>query len=179
MAVVHVISLAHFSLSYARGWAADSVNTRVRLKAENDRLRQEVALLREELRPRFDAVGKYGSLAVIERLILTVKLLLGYLPLVPLGAQAFRREVALVLGWYNEHRPHATLGGRTPDEVYFRRFPANRKPRFQPRYRWPRGSPCAWPWALLKGKPGAWVELEVEFLAGRKHLPIVKLRRAA
>jgi transcriptional regulator with XRE-family HTH domain len=50
MAVVHVISLAHFSLSYARGWAADSVNTRVRLKAENDRLRQEVALLREELR---------------------------------------------------------------------------------------------------------------------------------
>jgi hypothetical protein len=39
-AVLHVLSLAHFSIVRARGWAADSVNTRVRLTAENDRLRQ-------------------------------------------------------------------------------------------------------------------------------------------
>ena len=49
-AVLHVLSLAHFSILRARGWAADSVNTRVRLTAENDRLRQEVALLRERMR---------------------------------------------------------------------------------------------------------------------------------
>lgn len=48
--MLHVISLAQFSLGYARGWAADSVNQRLRLRAENDRLRQEIALLREEIR---------------------------------------------------------------------------------------------------------------------------------
>ena len=36
---------------YARAWtAADSINARVRLSAENDRLQEECALLREELR---------------------------------------------------------------------------------------------------------------------------------
>ena len=49
-AVVHVISLAHYAIVYARAWAADSINARVRLAAENDRLHEECALLREELR---------------------------------------------------------------------------------------------------------------------------------
>ena len=49
-AVLHVISLAQYAAVYTRAWAADSVNTRVRLKAENDRLTQQVALLREEIR---------------------------------------------------------------------------------------------------------------------------------
>ena len=47
-AVLRTVSLAQFSLTYARAWAANSVNQRVRLHAENDRLRQEVALQREE-----------------------------------------------------------------------------------------------------------------------------------
>jgi len=49
-AIVHVIALAQFALTYSRSWAADSSNQQVRLKAENDRLIQEVALLREEIR---------------------------------------------------------------------------------------------------------------------------------
>jgi hypothetical protein len=49
-AVVHIISLAHFSITCARGWAVNSINARVRIAAENDRLHQEIALLREELR---------------------------------------------------------------------------------------------------------------------------------
>ncbi len=49
-AVLHVISLAHYSIVYARSWAADSINARVRLAADNDRLREECALLREEIR---------------------------------------------------------------------------------------------------------------------------------
>jgi len=32
---------------------------------------------------------------------------------------------------------------------------------------------------LVRGKPGAQLELHVEFLGGRKHLPIVTLRRVA
>jgi len=49
-AVVHAISLAHFSITATRGWAANSWNARIRLKEENDRLGQEIRLLLEELR---------------------------------------------------------------------------------------------------------------------------------
>ncbi len=49
-AVLHATSLAHYSIVSARAWAADSTNVRVRLAAQNDRLHEECALLREELR---------------------------------------------------------------------------------------------------------------------------------
>ena len=49
-AVLHAISLAHFSLTFTRSWAANSWNGRIRLKQGNDRLRQELALLHEEMR---------------------------------------------------------------------------------------------------------------------------------
>ena len=49
-AVLHAIALAHYAIVYARAWAADSINARVRLEAENDRLHEACALLREELR---------------------------------------------------------------------------------------------------------------------------------
>ena len=48
--VLHVISLAQYALTEARGWAADSVNPRLRLSSEIERLETEVALLREEMR---------------------------------------------------------------------------------------------------------------------------------
>ena len=47
---IQAISLAHFSLTFARGVAVNSINERMRLQAEVDRFRQEVALLGEELR---------------------------------------------------------------------------------------------------------------------------------
>ena len=49
-AVLHVISLAHYAIVAARGWAANSINARVRLAADNDQFEQETQLLREELR---------------------------------------------------------------------------------------------------------------------------------
>jgi len=49
-AVIQAISLAQFSLTAARGLAANSWNARIRLKQENDRLRQEIALFTEEMR---------------------------------------------------------------------------------------------------------------------------------
>jgi len=48
--VLHAISLAHFSLTFTRSVAANSWNARIRLREENDRLRQELALIREEMR---------------------------------------------------------------------------------------------------------------------------------
>ena len=118
-------------------------------------------------------------MAVIERLILTFKMLLRCLPLVPLRKSDFRRELGFVIAWYNEQRPHMTLGGRTPHEVYAGRFPANRKPRYEPRERWPRPSVCARPVTLVKGQPGARIGIHVDFASGRRPLPIVQVKRAA
>jgi putative transposase len=134
---------------------------------------------RRDIRPRFGAVGKHGSIAVVERLILTMKQILRQLPLIPLRGDSFRREMVAITEWYNEHRPHMTFGGKTPNEVYATRFPANRKPRIEPRPGWPRGSPCAKPWALVGGKPGQRFDTTVTFHAKRRHLPVVTLKRAA
>ncbi|RPI61084.1 MAG: transposase, partial [Planctomycetaceae bacterium] len=48
--VLTVIALAHYAITYARGWAANSLNARVRQAAEIDQLRSEIAMLHEELR---------------------------------------------------------------------------------------------------------------------------------
>jgi hypothetical protein len=100
------------------------------------------------------------------------------LSVVPLRLGAFRREVALFFAWYND-RPHTTLHGATPDEVYFGRRPACRAPRFEPRAAWPRGAPCSKPQTLVVGQPGVQLSMQVTLVAGRRHLPRVALTRAA
>jgi putative transposase len=135
---------------------------------------------RRGIAQRFGAVGKYGGIAVIERFILTMKTeCTRRLHIVPYRMAALRHELALYTDWYNADRPHSRLAGRTPDEVYFGEFPASRRPRFEPRARWPRRSPRAMPHALVRGRPGAVVELEVAHRAGRRHLPFISLKRAA
>jgi hypothetical protein len=101
------------------------------------------------------------------------------LAVVPLRLQSFRREVISFIAWYNQHRPHNTLNGATPDEVYFGRRPACRAPRFEPRGAWPRGSPCARPQTLVKGQAGVQLSVKVTFVTGRRHLPRVTLTRVA
>jgi hypothetical protein len=49
-AVVHAVSIARVSLSVVRSGAEHHFDARRRLQAENGRLRQEVALLEEEVR---------------------------------------------------------------------------------------------------------------------------------
>ena len=88
-------------------------------------------------------------------------------------------EVSTIIRWYNEHRPHETLGGKTPNEVYFSREAANEQPRLEPRQRWPRGSPCAKPQVAIDGEPGDPIVFEIDCLDGRRHLPIIRARRAA
>ena len=129
--------------------------------------------------PRYGALGQHGSIAVVERCIRTIKEHLRQLAAIPYSRRSTQRELNLIAEWYNEHRPHDSLGGRTPNEVFYDRHPANRRPRYEPRERWPRGSPCAKPWALVRGRPGARLELEISHHGGRRHLPIVTLRRAA
>ena len=56
---------------------------------------------------------------------------------------------------------------------------AHRRPRIEPRERWPRGAPCAKPQTLIAGKPGQRFEMVESFHEKRRHLPVVKLNRAA
>jgi len=98
---------------------------------------------------------------------------------IPYRQAGFRRELTSFFAWYNEHRPHATLAGKTPNEVYLRLRPANRRSRIEPRERWPRSSPCAKPVTLVAGQPGDRFTLRVDFFDARRHLPIVSLKRAA
>ncbi|MBZ5638842.1 MAG: DDE-type integrase/transposase/recombinase [Acidobacteriia bacterium] len=135
---------------------------------------------RRGIAQRFGAIGKYGSLAVIERFIRTVKTeCTRRLHVVPYRSAALQHELGLYVDWYNGVRPHSRFVGRTPDEIYFGRFPACRQPRFEPRDRWPRRSGCARPRALVRSRPGALLELDVAHQAGRRHLPIVSLKRVA
>lgn len=129
--------------------------------------------------PRYGAVGKHGSIALVERLILTTKQTLRLFPTIPLRRDLFRRELTSILYWYNEHRPHTSLAGKTPNEAYRRVPPANRQPRIEPRRRWPRRSPCAQPGTLVAGRPGDRFHVRLDYHAGRRQLPVVTLKRAA
>ncbi len=80
---------------------------------------------------RFGAVGQHGSIAVLERLIQTMKVECTRLILVPFRRDAFVRELELFFDWYNDHRPHTTLEVRTPNEVYHDLAPACEQPRFE------------------------------------------------
>ena len=134
---------------------------------------------RKGIRPRFGAVGKHGSIAVVERFIRTMKDEGSRRIMVPLHRHALERELRYFVDWYNQSRPHSGLEGKTPDEMYFALRAANRRPRIEPRKAWPRRSSCAKPQALVAGQPGDRFTLRIDHYRGRRHLPIVSLQRAA
>jgi len=92
-------------------------------------------LLRQwNIKPRFGAVGKHGSVAVTERVIKTLKH--EWLRCVPL-IKGFDHLTSLCTefeSWYNGWRPHMTLGGLRPDDFYYDRKPEkpNRKAKAVP-----------------------------------------------
>src|SRR5690606_29841245 len=88
---------------------------------------------RLSITPRFGAIGKKGSIAVIERFFLSLKNEALRRILVPMSIEQMRREIALYGIWYNQSRPHQSLGGRTPDEVCLGLKPARDGPRFEAR----------------------------------------------
>jgi len=79
------------------------------------------------IKPRFGAVGKQGSIAVTERVIKTLK-------------YEWLKRVSFIRGfdhlvtlceefedWYNTWRPHMTLDGIRPDDVYYDKKPEKLK----------------------------------------------------
>jgi putative transposase len=72
-------------------------------------------------KPRFGAVGKHGSIAVTEGVIKTLKY--EWLKHVPL-LKGFDHLTLLCTefeSWYNAWRPHMTLEGLRPDDLYYDR----------------------------------------------------------
>ena len=75
------------------------------------------------IKPRLGAIGKHGSIVVTERVNKTIK-------------YEWLKRVALIKGidhltelckefevWYNNWRPHMTLEGLRPDDVYYNNKP--------------------------------------------------------
>ena len=112
------------------------------------------------IKPRFGAVGKYGSIAIIERFMRTLKDECTRRILVPYGFDHMRDELGAFITWYNEHRPNMALDARTPGEVYDHAAPA---PKL-----------CVLP--RSKAPP---LKLTVSFFADRRHLPIFRIDKAA
>ena len=85
-------------------------------------------LLRQwNIRPRLGAVGKSGSIAVTERVIKTVKY--EWLRCVPIieGFDHLALLCSEFESWYNAWRPHMTLEGLRPDDLYYHRRPEKPK----------------------------------------------------
>ncbi len=132
------------------------------------------------IRMRFGAVGKKGSIAVIERFILSLKEEHLRRCLIPFGVRQMAALVDAYVRWYNAHRPHTALGGSTPDEVFDGTPAASEAPRFEPRKCYPLGhrpSRCA-PRAV-RGRRGVRLELVAGHFEDQTHLPLPSLRRAA
>jgi transposase InsO family protein len=110
-------------------------------------------LRRHGIRRRFGAVGRRGSIALIERLWRTAKTEYVRHLFLFASAATIERHVRRWVRWYNTARPHQGLAQRTPDEVYRARQP---KP-------------------VRDVTAGA---LAVRFLDGDHRLPILRLRAA-
>ncbi len=115
-------------------------------------------------RPRFGAIGKKGSIALIERLWRTLKDSLGLRLLRPLVAEDLRQKVELGLIHYAHFRPHEALAGATPAEIYFARTPAHLD-AIPP----PRGRP---------GEGSMDSPFRIEYLDAERRLPVL-VREAA
>jgi putative transposase len=111
---------------------------------------------RRGTQPRYASTGSLRATAVVERFVRSLKDEWLRRIQVPFRREAMQRELAWYKRWFEEHRPHQSLGGRTPREVY-------------------DGIEVETP-TVESTRP---LELVVNFHGGRRALPIVELKNAA
>jgi len=127
-AILHVISLAQFAAAYTRSWAANSVNSRIRLQAERDRALEELSRLREELRiedARMASINPHRRphYPPTERLaILELKAVRGWS--LEQTARVFHVTAPTIASWLGR------LDEEGPDALVQTRIPVNRFPDF-------------------------------------------------
>ena len=122
------------------------------------------------IKPRFGAIGRYGSIAIVERLIGAMKRegLRG--DLVPLGFVQFRAALASYFDWYQRDRPHQGLGGWTPEEK--RRGKRRQARRLEPRARYPIDR-------AARAKRVRSARIAIRDVCGAIKLPVVVIKTAA
>jgi len=102
-AFLNALGMAHMGMACVRGWCAGSPVTQVGLNADNERLRSEVELLREELRIKDTRMARISArrrprYAPADRLaILQLKACRGWNE--QQAAHAFMISAATVAGW--------------------------------------------------------------------------------
>jgi len=79
------------------------------------------------IKPRLGAVGKKGSIAVTERVIKTLKYEWLKRILLIKGFDHLALLCTEFESWYNTWRPHMTLEGLRPDDLYYSRQPEKPK----------------------------------------------------
>ena len=121
-------------------------------------------LRRLGVKQRFGAIGKKGSIALIERFWRTLKDTLGLRLLRPSVAEDLLEKIEVGLVHYAHLRPHQGLGGATPAEIYFGRTPSHLFAIPPPRGR-PGESPMDSPF-------------QIEYLDAERLLPVL-VRKAA
>src|SRR5450830_1286303 len=121
-------------------------------------------LRRLGVKQRFGAIGKKGSIALIERLWRTLKDTPGLRLRRPLAAEDLMEKIELGLVHYAHFRPHQALGGATPAEIYFGWAPSHLS-AIPP----PRGRPGEVPMVL---------PFRIEYLDAERLLPVLA-RKAA
>lgn len=113
---------------------------------------------RKHIVPRYGAVGKYGSIAMIERFFRTLKTEWLRKIIIPLDTDGMRRKLTTYIRWYNCYRPHQGLNGALPAEIYEPSLSKTCNKTFE---------------------SGQKVRLIVAFFEGDRKLPIIRLAKAA
>jgi transposase InsO family protein len=111
------------------------------------------------IKQRFGAIGKTGSIAVIERFWKTLKNTLSLRFFRPLLPQDLERRLQVGLFHYAYIRPHQGLDGATPAEVFFGIKPARLSADHPPRGR-PGEGPSVMPF-------------DIEFIDSERMLPVL------
>ena len=135
-----------------------------RIECPASRAGCSAALERLGVKQRFGAIGKKGSIALIERLWRTLKDTLGLRLMRPIAEEDLMAKIELRLLHYADFRPHQALGGATPVEVYFGRMPEHLSAIPPPR-----------------GRPGEGLmdlPFLIDYLDGERRLPVL-VRKAA
>jgi transposase InsO family protein len=126
------------------------------------------------VKPRFGAVGKHGSIAILERFWRTLKQEGLYRMFVPYDILQMNHELRIFADWYNCKRPHSTLNGLSPRDLHNQSPPVVQ--RLEPRARYPVSQSD-----LSSGKVKRISELQLTTIGfrGREHLPVIEIKEAA
>ena len=133
-----LVAIDHFSRKVVACWPLDGPNAGWVVEAMEEAFAQQGAprhlisdqegvfisdafrdlLIPWDVKHRFGAVGKHGSIAVTERVILTLKY--EWLKRVPVirGLDHLSQLIGDFAVYYNEYRGHTTLGGALPSVIH-------------------------------------------------------------